>query len=65
MSLVGELLRLFEPHIQSITLVPSDGGRFEVSVDGKLIFSKLQAGRHAEPGEIASLIQQLLEKSSR
>lgn len=64
MSLVGELLRLFEPHIQAITLVPSDGGRFEVSVDGKLIFSKLQTGRHAEPGEITSLIQQLLEHSS-
>lgn len=64
MSLVGELLRLFEPHIQSVTLVPSDGGRFEVSVDGNLVFSKLQTGRHAEPGEIASLIQQFLQHSS-
>ncbi|MCX6066386.1 MAG: Rdx family protein, partial [Chloroflexi bacterium] len=32
----------FEPEIESLTLVPSDDGRFEVSVNGNLIYSKLQ-----------------------
>jgi selenoprotein W-related protein len=38
-------------------LVPSSGGVFEVSVDGELLFSKKALRRHAEPGEVARLIQ--------
>ncbi len=37
-------------------LIPSGGGRFEVVVDGKLIFSKKQLKRHAENGEILRLL---------
>jgi len=51
--LAAELLEEFEPEIEAILLVPSDGGRFEVSVDDRLIYSKLQTNRHAEPGEVA------------
>ena len=35
--------------------MPSSKGRFEVTVDGELIFSKASLGRHAEPGEIAAI----------
>jgi len=42
--------------------VPSDGGRFEVSVNGKLIYSKLQTRRHVEPGEVNELVRNLLEE---
>jgi selenoprotein W-related protein len=55
------LLKEFEPNIESITLVPSDGGRFEFSIDGKLLYSKLQTHRHAEPGEIAQLVRKYLK----
>jgi len=55
------LLKEFEPNIESITLVPSDGGRFEFSVDGKLIYSKLATHRHAEPGEVAGLVRDYLK----
>jgi selenoprotein W-related protein len=51
------LLKEFEAKIESIRLVPSEGGRFEVSVDGKLIYSKLATGRHAEPGEVAGIFR--------
>ena len=51
-SLAAELLDLFSPYIASLTLIPSGGGRFEVTVNGDLIFSKQTLGRHAEPGEI-------------
>jgi selenoprotein W-related protein len=47
--------------IETITLVPSDGGRFEVSLNGKLIYSKLQTKRHAEPGEVIGLVNKIVE----
>ena len=37
---------------------PSSGGVFEVTVDGKLVFSKKALNRHAQPGEILELIRQ-------
>jgi selT/selW/selH-like putative selenoprotein len=39
-----------------IKLVESSGGLFEVTVDGKLVFSKKALRRHAEPGEVLKLI---------
>jgi len=39
-------------------MVPSSGGVFEVTVDGRLVFSKKTLGRHAHPGEVLELIRQ-------
>lgn len=39
-------------------LARSGGGVFEVTVDGDLVFSKRSLGRHANPGEVVSLIAQ-------
>jgi selenoprotein W-related protein len=61
-SLASDLLKQFEYDIQALNLVPSDGGRFEVSVNGSLIFSKKQLGRHAEAGEVVGLVRKLAEK---
>jgi selenoprotein W-related protein len=58
--LTGELLNNFESEIEAITLVPSDGGRYEVTINGKLVYSKLQTGRHAETGEVAGLIRKMI-----
>jgi selenoprotein W-related protein len=58
--LAADLIREFEPEIESLTLVPSEGGRFEVSVNGKLVYSKLETHRHAEPGEVAGLIRKMV-----
>ncbi len=57
--MTGELLNSFETDIESITLVPSEGGRFEVTVNDKLVYSKLQTGRHVEPGEVVGLVRKL------
>jgi selenoprotein W-related protein len=59
-GLASELLKKFEPEIETLTLVPSEGGRYEVSVNRKLVYSKLQTGRHAEPGEVVRLVEKLL-----
>ena len=45
------------PIIASIELVPSSKGRFEVTLDGDVIFSKATLRRHANPGEIADLVR--------
>jgi selenoprotein W-related protein len=39
-----------------IEMIPSGGGRFEVTHDGKPIFQKSKLGRHAQPGEILRLL---------
>jgi selenoprotein W-related protein len=55
-------LEAFEAGIKSITLIPSRGGAFEVTLNGKLIYSKLQNGRHAEPGEVKELVRKFIEE---
>jgi len=61
--LTTALLKDFEMQIGKFTLVPSDGGRFEVSVNGELIYSKLQSGRHTEPGEVNELLRKYIEEN--
>jgi len=61
-GLATELLHKFEPEIDSLSLYPSDGGRFEVLVNNQPIYSKLQTKRHAEPGEIAGLIAKFIKQ---
>ena len=39
------------------TLIPGGGGVFDVSVDGKIIFSKKSVGRFPESGEIVRILQ--------
>jgi selenoprotein W-related protein len=40
-----------------VRLIPSSGGVFDVSVDGKVVFSKKAVRRHAEPGEVVRILQ--------
>lgn len=39
-------------------MMPSKGGRFEVTLDGTPIFQKSKLGRHAQPGEVVRLIRE-------
>jgi selenoprotein W-related protein len=43
-----------------LELVPSSGGRFEVTLDDELIFSKVELHRHAEEGEVEHLMEERL-----
>jgi selenoprotein W-related protein len=60
--LADQLLKELMPHVASLTLLPSSGGRFEVKADDVLLFSKKALGRHAEAGEIARLLQAEIER---
>ncbi len=53
---MAEVLKEYEYKVASVQIIPSDGGKFEVMVDDKLVYSKLQTGRHVESGEVAKLV---------
>jgi selenoprotein W-related protein len=55
--MVDQLLDEFELSVTGITLVPSAGGVYEVTVDGDLVYSKKATGRHAEYEEVAAEIR--------
>jgi selenoprotein W-related protein len=56
-SVTTDLLKEFEPYISAWELIPSDNGRFEVTVNGELVYSKLQTGRHTTSDELRPLIK--------
>ncbi len=60
-----ELLQKYENLIESITLLPSEGGVFDVTVNGQSIYSKKAIGRHAEPGEVAGLVGKFIKEGNK
>ncbi len=50
--MVQAILGKFEHYIDSITVIPSRGGVFEVMVGDELVFSKKELGRHATIEEV-------------
>ena len=55
MSAVDDLLSNYQHVIGELTLVMGDKGVFDVEVDGELLYSKGQTGRHANSGEVLEL----------
>ena len=53
---MAELLDAWARRIGRATLLPSGGGRFEVMLDGELLFSKAALKRHPRPGEVHGLV---------
>jgi len=54
------LLDEFERTIDRLILIPSSGGRFEVMLDDRLIYSKAETGRHAEYEDVAGPLRDIL-----
>ena len=52
------MLEYYKHDIEQLQLVPSGGGRFEVTVDDSLIFSKLETDRFPEYGEVKDAIEE-------
>ncbi len=55
-----ELLSTLQGNTGEFKLLPSGGGVFEVTVNGKLVFSKKELGRFPEAGEVKNLVQKEL-----
>ena len=60
MSLAGELLSRWAPIMRAVELTSGSSGRFEVTLDGELLFSKRASGRFPKPGEVESLLEHRL-----
>ena len=60
MGAASDLLTNYQHVIADLLLVTGDNGVFNVTVDGDLIYSKAQTGRHAEPGEVLDLFANLM-----
>ena len=52
-----ELLGNYQHVINDMKLIPSGGGRFELVVNGDLVYSKKSTGRHANDGEVLSIFE--------
>ena len=52
MSAAGDLLSNYQHVIESLVLVTGSKGIFDVVVDGEMLYSKHDTGRHAQPGEV-------------
>ncbi len=55
MSVASDILSHYQHVVESLTLTTGSKGVFDVSVDGALLYSKSQTGRHANPGEVLGL----------
>ena len=53
---MGKVLPKFKKRLDEIILVPSDGGRFEISLDGDLLYSKVETGAFPDEEEIVETI---------
>lgn len=60
MSLADELLSGWAPILRGVALTTGTKGRFEVTLDGEVIFSKASLQRHANVGEVSAAIERRL-----
>ena len=58
MRAASDLLHDYQHVIAELTLVTGSKGVFDVEVDGELLYSKHETGRHAEPGEVLRLFRE-------
>jgi selenoprotein W-related protein len=56
-SLSEAILDAFGDKFGALKLIPADGGRFEITVDGELIYSKLKTGDFPENKAILEQIK--------
>lgn len=60
MSVTNDLLTNYQHVIEDLRLVTGEKGIFDVTVDGELIYSKAQTGRHANEGEVLERFAELV-----
>jgi selenoprotein W-related protein len=57
--LTDRILETYKQKVHSLTLVPSRGGCFELTVDGKLVYSKLQTGEFPDERKLVAQLGQV------
>ena len=54
--MASQLLNDYKQKIKSLTLIPGGGGGFELTLDGDLVYSKLETDQFPDEGEMVSLV---------
>ncbi len=60
---VGLAAELKESVSATVELIESSGGKFEVVVDGDLVFSKKELNRFPALGEVSKIVQKKISES--
>ena len=58
--MADQLLGEFEQIISRLTLIPSGGGRFEVMLDDRMVYSKAETGLHPDYEAVAVPLREIL-----
>lgn len=60
--MTAKLLPQVKRRIGRLTLIPSKGGCFEITVGGTLIYSKLKTGKFPDEAAILKQIEAILDR---
>lgn len=55
MGAASDLLANYQHIVETLTFTTGSKGVFDVTVDGEVLYSKAETGRHADPGEVLEL----------
>lgn len=58
MGAANDLIHNYQHVIESLSFTMGEKGVFDVTVDGELLYSKHETGRHAEAGEVLDLFEE-------
>ena len=57
---MSDVLTKFKSRFSSYEMVSDKGGKFEISVDGDLVYSKLETGEFPKNAAIVSMLEKRL-----
>ena len=60
---VQELMTSLTDSVESVELIPADGGRYRVTLGDEVLFSKEEEGRFPDPSELLEAAFASLKKS--
>jgi selenoprotein W-related protein len=63
--LAAKLLPRFKTTIKRFVMIPSKGGCFELVVDGKRLYSKLETGQFPDEDELLDQVEKTLAAKAR
>lgn len=60
--MTAKLLSTFKQKISELTLIPAAGGRFELKINGELVYSKLKTGKFPDEQWVVDLVGSRMKK---
>ena len=62
--MTSKLLTIYKQQIQDLKLIPSKGGCFELTIDGELVYSKLQTKEFPQEKWVLETVGARLKKKA-